>query len=378
MRVLSIFGTRPEAIKMAPVVRALENDSFFTSRLCVTAQHRSMLDQVLSLFEITPHIDLDLMKENQSLAGLTCRVLEKLTEVLKKEKPDCVLVQGDTTTAFVAALAAFYERIPVGHIEAGLRTYNIDSPWPEEANRRFISPIAHWNFAPTEMAKEHLLQEAIDAAKCYVTGNTVVDSDRILLEKLKNDPNLQEKCAKSLPPILPGKPLIVMTEHRRENFGKGFHQIFKTMCALSDEEDIQIFYPVHLNPNVRNMAQERLCHCKNIHIIEPLDPLTFLYLMQQSHIIVTDSGGIQEEAPALGKPVLITRDTTERPEAVACGSAHLVGCSPSNIMDEITRLIHDDDYYADMARERHPYGDGHAAKEILSVLKEHKSQSIAA
>jgi len=368
-RILTVFGTRPEAIKMAPLVRALSADNRFISNLCVTAQHREMLDQVLDLFELVPAHDLDIMSPGQSLHQITSRILTGLQSVLATEKPDVVLVHGDTSTTLAATLAAYYSQIPVGHIEAGLRTGNLYSPWPEEGNRKCTGALANFHFAPTQMAQENLLAEGVVPEAITVTGNTVIDALLIARARIEGDAKLKTGLAAQFSFLDPVKRLILVTGHRRENFGTGFEQVclaLKQICET--HHDAQILYPVHLNPNVREPVNRLLCDVNNIHLIEPLDYLPFVYLMGQSYLILTDSGGIQEEAPSLGKPVLVMRDTTERPEAVEAGTVKLVGTDVSNITVEVSRLMLDDAAYQAMSRAHNPYGDGKACSRILDAL----------
>jgi len=369
--ILTIFGTRPEAIKMAPVVRAIMQQPSFTSRVCVTAQQREMLDQVLSIFEIQVDHDLDLMTKDQQLADLTARVVTGLTQVLLEEKPDLVLVHGDTTTTLAASLAAFYQKIPVGHVEAGLRTHNIYSPWPEEINRQITSRIAALNFAPTELARQNLLRENVDENSIVVTGNTVIDALLSVVERINSNATLRTRLAAQVPTLNPRKRLLLVTGHRRENFGVGFENICRALAELADTPDLEIIYPVHLNPNVTGPFYKALGDHPNIHLIKPLDYLPFVYLMEQAHIILTDSGGIQEEAPSLGKPVLVMRQITERPEAVDEGTVRLVGTDNNKIVQEVKRLLHSEDDYQRMARAHNPYGDGEAAGRIVSAILSH-------
>lgn len=370
MKVLIVFGTRPEAIKMAPVVKELEK--FLDVSVCVTAQHREMLDQVLNLFEIVPDYDLNIMKPGQDLFDVTSNVLLGMKEVLLKLKPDVVLVHGDTTTTMATSLAAFYLRIAVGHVEAGLRTHDIYSPFPEEVNRQITGRVTAYFFAPTEQAKLNLLAEQVDDEKIVVTGNTVIDALLSVVEKARvmnysNDllnqlPFLQNELD-SLPRI------ILVTGHRRENFGQGFDEICQALCAISEQHaDVRIIYPVHFNPNVRKPVTRNLLNVKNVHLIEPMDYLTFIKLMDSAYLILTDSGGIQEEAPSLGKPVLVMRDTSERREAVEAGTAKLVGKDKKKIIDTVNQLLTDEDAYKVMARAHNPYGDGHASEKILQFL----------
>lgn len=368
-KVLSVFGTRPEAIKMAPLVYALNKDERFEAKVCVTAQHREMLDQVLELFEITPDYDLNLMKAGQTLNDLTARILLELKPVLQNFKPDIVLVHGDTATTFSASLAAYYEQIAVGHVEAGLRTGNIYSPWPEEGNRRLTGALAKYHFAPTENSKQNLLKENVNRKDILVTGNTVIDALLIVKEKIDTDPELNAKLAKQFPFLDDAKKLILVTGHRRESFGGGFVRICESLAITAKAyPDIQILYPMHLNPNVREPVNRILAGIDNIYLIEPQQYLPFIYLMTRAFIILTDSGGIQEEAPSLGKPVLVMRDTTERPEAVNAGTVKLVGTDVSVIVSNLNTLLNDKNEYKKMSFAHNPYGDGKACLKILNTL----------
>ncbi len=371
-KILSVFGTRPEAIKMAPVIKELEkHPDKFRSVVCVTAQHRQMLDQVLQLFEITPRYDLDIMKPGQNLFDITCNVLNGLKPVLEKERPDVVLVHGDTTTTMAASLAAFYSQIKVGHVEAGLRTGNKLAPFPEEINRKITGTLTDLHFAPTDTAKANLLIEGVKEEVVFVTGNTVIDALLNVADRVKNDINLRNRFDKIYSFLNPRKRLILVTGHRRENFGDGFENICAALAEIAlNIQDVEILYPVHLNPNVqvpvkRILGQDNL---KNIHLIEPVNYLPFVYLMCRSHLIITDSGGVQEEAPSLGIPVLVTRNTTERPEAVIAGSVKLVGTDKEKIVDEAMRLFNSKAEYEKMAMAHNPYGDGLASQRIVSVL----------
>jgi UDP-N-acetylglucosamine 2-epimerase (non-hydrolysing) len=364
-----IFGTRPEAIKLAPVVLALRSDRRFACDVCVSAQHREMLDQVLEAFAIAPETDLDLMVPEQTLAGLTARAVETIATYLERRQPDLVLVQGDTTTTFCAALAAFYLHIPVGHVEAGLRTGNLESPWPEEANRVLTTRLAALHFAPTETNRNNLLREGVDSARIFVTGNTVIDALFLAVKKVRAAP----PPVTGLDPSLlrrDGPRLVLITGHRRENFGAGFEAICRAIAELGRAFPATAFvYPVHLNPNVRRPVDRilRTADTPNVHLIEPLPYLPFVALMARSTLILSDSGGVQEEAPSLGKPVLVMRDTTERPEAVTAGTVELVGTDRPRIVAEATRLLTDPTAYAAMARAHNPYGDGKATGRILAA-----------
>ena len=375
-KVLTVFGTRPEAIKMAPLVKALE-DSDFDSRVCVTAQHREMLDQVLDIFEIEPHYDLDIMKAGQDLYDVTSRVLLGMKEVLADFQPDVVLVHGDTTTTLAAALSAFYQKIPVGHVEAGLRTWNIYSPWPEEANRQLTSQIVTFHFAPTQTSRENLLKENKKEESILVTGNTVIDALFMVLEKIKNQPEREKKIVRHIESTfehsafdVQRSKFILVTGHRRENFGEGFIHICEALKTLAQNNpDIDIVYPVHLNPNVQEPVNKILSGITNVHLIPPLDYEPFIYMMSKAHIIITDSGGIQEEAPSLGKPVLVMRDTTERPEAVDAGTVKLVGTDKEKIVGEAQKLLDDEEAYRSMSMAHNPYGDGKACQRIVEHLR---------
>ncbi|EPJ45703.1 MAG: UDP-N-acetylglucosamine 2-epimerase [Osedax symbiont Rs1] len=371
IKVLTVFGTRPEAIKMAPLVHKLAEAVGIESKVCVTAQHREMLDQVLQLFEIVPDFDLDIMKPGQSLEQVTTNILLGLKPVLEEFKPDVVLVHGDTATTFASSLAAYYQQIPVGHVEAGLRTGNLYSPWPEEGNRKLTAAIAQLHFAPTQVSKDNLLAEGVDKAQLEVTGNTVIDALFMIKQKLASDPNLNASLKSLFPMLDASKKLILVTGHRRESFGGGFERICEALVEIaSKHQDVQVLYPVHLNPNVREPVNRILKHVNNVHLIEPQDYLPFVYLMNQAHIILTDSGGIQEEAPSLGKPVLVMRDTTERPEAVDAGTVKLVGTDKQAIIDAVERLLTDEVEYNSMSRAHNPYGDGEACQRIVNRIKQ--------
>lgn len=372
MKVLTVFGTRPEAIKMAPLVKALEKEPEIQSVLCVTAQHRQMLDQVLELFELMPDYDLDIMKPNQTISMITSNVLAGLEEVLDKENPDIVLVHGDTTTTFATALAAFYKQIPVGHVEAGLRTYDQYSPFPEEMNRVLTGHIAVIHFSPTQRNKENLLKEGIPESKIFITGNTVIDA---LLEVANKPYAFQEELLKAID--FQNKRVICVTCHRRENLGENMGQIFRAIKRLAQEyEDVEIVYPVHLNPKVQEMASEILGDIDRVHLIKPLDYQPFVQLMVNSHLIVTDSGGLQEEAPSLGKPVLVVRRETERPEAIEAGTVKLVGVSEEEIYRMSKDLLDNQSSYDQMAKAVNPYGDGETSARIVKILKDMKSKIV--
>lgn len=375
-----VFGTRPEAIKMAPLVKAFEkHPQDFTTLVCVTGQHREMLDQVLHLFDIVPDYDLNIMKQGQDLYDVTARVLVGMRDVLKQAKPDVVLVHGDTTTSTAAALAAFYQQIPVGHVEAGLRTHDIYSPWPEEMNRQITGRIATYHFAPTPLAQENLLKENIPPQHITVTGNTVIDALYAVVEKIQQDQSLSGELTERLQAagydplrIGQGRRLVLITGHRRENFGEGFHNICRAIKTLSEKyPEVDFVYPMHLNPNVRRPIAEVFGqqHGANLFFIEPLEYLEFVFLMEKSTLVLTDSGGIQEEAPGLGKPVLVMRDTTERPEALSAGTVRLVGTDYDRITGEVSRLLDDKTYYESMSRAVNPYGDGLACGRIVARLQ---------
>lgn len=373
MKVLTVFGTRPEAIKMAPLVQALAQDTAFESRLCVTAQHREMLDQVLRLFRLQPDYDLNIMRPEQGLTEITSRILQGMKTVLADFQPDVVLVHGDTTTTFAASLAAFYHQIPVGHVEAGLRTGNLMSPWPEEANRTLTGHLASYHFTPTETSRQNLLRENLPDARIFVTGNTVIDALLWVRDRVLDDADLNARLAARYPFLAPDKKLILVTGHRRESFGDGFERICSALAQIARQHpQMQIVYPVHLNPNVSEPVNRILSGIDNIVLIEPQEYLPFVWLMNRSWLILTDSGGIQEEAPSLGKPVLVMRDTTERPEAVAAGTVKLVGTDTDKIVAEVSLLLQDDDAWQAMSRAHNPYGDGHACTRILQALKQHR------
>ena len=378
--ILLVFGTRPEAIKMAPLVKALQGDAeHFRTIVCVTGQHREMLDQVLRIFDIHPDFDLNIMKAGQDLYDITSRVLLGMRDVLEQVHPDVVLVHGDTTTSTAAALSAFYQQIPVGHVEAGLRTYNIYSPWPEEMNRQITSRIATYDFAPTPLSRENLLNEKVDDAKIFITGNTVIDALHMVVGKLKSDSALaadQESILRVAGYDVNRlekhvRRLVLITGHRRENFGDGFLSICRAIKDLTRKyPDVDFVYPMHLNPNVRKPIHEVFAGevSPNMFFIEPLEYLSFVYLMEKSTLVLTDSGGIQEEAPGLGKPVLVMRDTTERPEALESGTVHLVGTDYGRIMNEVSILLEDSLAYERMSKAVNPYGDGHACERIVKAL----------
>lgn len=368
-KVLAVFGTRPEAIKMAPLIHAFYRHSDFKIKVCVTGQHREMLDQVLDLFEIKADFDLNIMKSSQSLSEITSLVVTKLESILEEFKPSIVLVHGDTATTFAASLAAFYQQIEVGHVEAGLRTGNIYSPWPEEANRKLTAVLADLHFAPTKNSKENLLKEGIPDEKIFITGNTVIDALYLIKDKLNNNKELERKISSKFDFLDRTKKLVLVTGHRRESFGEGFNNICKALLKIAtSNKDTEIIYPVHLNPNVQGPVNNILKDCKNIHLVEPQHYLSFCYLMDRSYIILTDSGGIQEEAPSLGKPVLVMRETTERPEAIESGTVILVGTNADSIEEQSNLLLNNKSVYESMSKAINPYGDGMACSRILKAL----------
>lgn len=369
MKLLAVFGTRPEAIKMAPLVKALQASGSVDLQVCVTAQHRQMLDQVLSLFEIKPDFDLDLMRPGQTLTQLTCNILQGMDHVLADSKPNWVLVHGDTSTTLGTSLAAYYRQIGVAHVEAGLRTHNLYSPWPEEANRQITGRLAGLHFAPTEEARQNLLKEGIDSKNIHVTGNTVIDALLAVSKKIENDDELNGMLAARFPFLDSAKRLILVTGHRRENFGAGFEAMCQALKGIAAEPGVQVVYPVHLNPNVQEPVRRILGDACNVHLIDPLDYLPFVYLMKRSYLILTDSGGIQEEAPSLGKPVLVMRDTTERPEAVLAGTVKLVGTDRGTIVHAVQTLLQDAVEYQRMSHAHNPYGDGLASSRIVEYFK---------
>lgn len=381
-KIMLVFGTRPEAIKMAPLVKEFQkHPDTFQTIVCVTGQHREMLDQVLNIFDIRPDFDLNIMKQGQDLYDVTARVLTGMRDVLREAQPDVVLVHGDTTTSTAAALAAFYQQIPVGHVEAGLRTHNILSPWPEEMNRQITGRIASYHFAPTALSRQNLLLENVDNANITVTGNTVIDALYWVVDRIKNDPSLDAELEEVLRRagydvnrLADGRPLVLITGHRRENFGDGFINMCTAIKQLTERyPNVDFIYPMHLNPNVRRPIHEvfgdDLSNLGNMHFIEPLEYLSFVYLMEKSTIVLTDSGGIQEEAPGLGKPVLVMRDTTERPEALEAGTVKLVGTDREKIINEVSTLLDDAAAYARMSQAVNPYGDGLACSRIVERLK---------
>jgi UDP-N-acetylglucosamine 2-epimerase (non-hydrolysing) len=365
-KMLFCFGTRPEAIKLAPVIEEFSKRSRFDVRVCVTSQHREMLDQVIDLFGITPDYDLDLMRPDQTLEKLTGAVVASMCEILAEERPDCVIVQGDTTTTFACSLAAYYKRISVVHVEAGLRTYNKFAPFPEEMNRQMTSRLADWHFSPTMRASKALRREGVPRKQIFMVGNTVIDALLSVVEKARaNDGVFRQR----LNTIAYAKRILLVTGHRRENFGRGLRDICHALRLLAETDPrLDVVYPVHRNPNVQEPVRKLLSGVSNIHLIPPQDYLTFVWLLDRSHIVLTDSGGVQEEAPSLGKPVLVTRDNTERPEAVEAGVARLVGTDPGKIVAEVQQLLHDERAYKAMSRAQNPYGDGTSSRQIADVL----------
>lgn len=377
MKILTVFGTRPEAIKMAPLALALDDDKRFEAKVCVTGQHREMLDQVLELFEIRPDFDLNVMKPHQDLTDVTIAILNGMKAVLNEFKPDMVLVHGDTATTFATGLAAYYQQIPVGHVEAGLRTGNLYSPWPEEGNRKLTGALAKLHFAPTGNSRENLLKEGVSPENIKVTGNTVIDALLGVVKRLSEDKELFKQAATPSEFLDPSRKIILVTGHRRESFGGGFERICRALIRTAQlHPGVDIVYPVHLNPNVREPINRLLKGVSNIHLIEPLDYLPFVHLMSRAHIILTDSGGIQEEAPSLGKPVLVMRETTERPEAVSAGTVKLVGTETDRITSELSSLLDDKTAYEKMSVAHNPYGDGQACQRILEALIDHHSNTL--
>ncbi|WP_288855353.1 UDP-N-acetylglucosamine 2-epimerase (non-hydrolyzing) [uncultured Pseudomonas sp.] len=376
LKTLCVFGTRPEAIKMAPVAIALGNDPSVDAKICVTGQHREMLDQVLNLFDLVPDFDLNIMKPSQDLTDVTVRILEGLRGVFAEFVPDVVLVHGDTATTFAASLAAYYHRIPVAHVEAGLRTGDIYSPWPEEGNRKLTGALANLHFAPTQTSQANLLREGVPEQNVLVTGNTVIDALMMVIDRLKTDEQLREGAAKPSSFISPERRIVLVTGHRRESFGDGFERICKALAHIANtHKDVDIIYPMHMNPNVREPVNRVLKDIKNVYLIEPLDYLPFVYLMEKSYLILTDSGGIQEEAPSLGKPVLVMRDTTERPEALEAGTVKLVGTDVETMIAEVDELLNSQSAYDKMSFAHNPYGDGKASHRIVETLKQVFSKS---
>lgn len=375
-KILIVFGTRPEAIKMCPLVHALNTESLIESRVCVTAQHREMLDQVLELFKIKPDYDLDIMQPNQGLYEITTNILQKIKPVLEDFKPDLVLVHGDTSTTFLTSLAAFYQQIKVGHIEAGLRTGDIFSPWPEEANRKLTSALTQYHFTPTASSEKNLLNENIPQTNITVTGNTVIDALLWVKEKIATNTALEKSLSNQYSFLDKNKHLVLVTGHRRESFGDGFENICKALQEIATtHSDVEILYPVHLNPNVQEPVNRLLKNITNVHLIEPQDYLPFVYLMTRAHIILTDSGGIQEEAPSLGKPVLVMRNTTERPEAIDAGTVKLVGTNSKKIVKEVNILLSNEQKYLAMSKAHNPYGDGKACDKIVKEIIKSKKET---
>jgi len=374
-KIMLVFGTRPEAIKMAPVIHAIKaKPDQFELKVCVTSQHREMLDQVLDIFNIKPDIDLNLMKKNQNLSNLTSIILNNMQTVFTKHQPNIVLVHGDTTTTLATSMAAFYESISVGHVEAGLRTYNLNAPFPEEFNRQITSKITKWHFAPTKISKKNLLSDGIDKSSITITGNTVIDALNWILTRIDNDKNRQQNLNNILNAVLPfnwkNENFVLVTAHRRENFGDGFFEICSAVKELALKyPKIHFVYPVHLNPNVSRIVYRLLKGIKNIHLIKPLEYESFIYLLKHSYLVLTDSGGIQEEAPSLGKPVLVMRETTERPEAIEAGTVEIVGSNKKKIVKRVSRLLNNKKHYQKMSRAHNPYGDGLACKRIVDVLQ---------
>lgn len=372
MKILIVIGTRPEAIKMAPLINLLISDSSFETKVCISGQHKEMIEPILELFEIIPDYDLKLMTPNKSLHEITSDVLISLSPILENDQPNIVLVHGDTATTFAAALAAFYKKIPVGHVEAGLRTWNLNSPWPEEGNRKLTDAIATYYFAPTKQSRQNLLSENVNSNSIFVTGNTVIDALLWAKDKLVGNDIIMRKLDNKFDFIDNSKKLILVTGHRRENFGVGFDNICDALLQVANKSDVQIIYPVHLNPNVQGPVSKKLAGNADIYLLPPQDYLDFLYLMNLAYIILTDSGGIQEEAPSLGKPVLVMRDTTERPEAVTSGTVRLVGTSSKNIVNEVLTLLNNKDAYLKMSTAPNPFGDGNASHQIINILSKLK------
>ena len=369
IKVMSVFGTRPEAIKMAPLIKELEKREEIESIVCVTAQHREMLDQVLRIFDITPKYDLNIMQQGQTLSQITTRALNGLEEIINSEKPTIILVHGDTTTTFAASLAAFYSQVDIGHVEAGLRTYNKYAPYPEEMNRQMTDRLTDMFFAPTNISKENLLKENVEENKIYVTGNTVIDAMSTTVRDDYTHPELEW--------IKDNERMILLTAHRRENLGEPMERIFKAIRKIvEDFEDVKVIYPIHLNPNVRATAKKILEGCDKVRLIEPLDVFDFHNFQNKSYLILTDSGGIQEEAPSLGKPVLVLRDTTERPEGIIAGTLKLVGTDTDNIYNETKKLLNDNEEYEKMSKASNPYGDGHASERIVNAILEKYNNQV--
>ncbi len=377
VKVMLVFGTRPEAIKMAPLALLLANDDRFDFRICVTGQHRQMLDQVLSIFRLEANYDLEVMRPGQDLSEITSAVLLGMRNVFKEFVPDIVLVHGDTATTLSASLAAFYHQVPIGHVEAGLRTHNLYSPWPEEGNRKLAGSLATLHFAPTSSAAANLQREGVDAGRIFITGNTVIDALLQVVDNLKRDGDLTVQIQSQLPPLRENRRVILVTGHRRESFGEGFERICNALATIArDFPDVDVVYPVHLNPQVQEPVSRLLSAVPNIHLIAPQDYEPFVYLMDRADIVLTDSGGVQEEAPSLGKPVLVMRETTERPEAVDAGTVKLVGTDTDLIVTEVTRLLNDDEEYTRMSFAHNPYGDGTASRQIVEALAEWSRKSV--
>jgi UDP-N-acetylglucosamine 2-epimerase (non-hydrolysing) len=368
-KILIVFGTRPEAIKMAPVIKVLSTDACFEIKICITAQHREMLDQVMHLFQISPDYDLNLMQPGQDLTDLTSRVLIAMRNILGQWRPDMLLVHGDTTTTMATSLAAYYQKIPVGHVEAGLRSGNIYSPFPEEMNRSLTTAISALHFAPTQNASNNLLESGVASDRIYITGNTIIDALFEVDARIRTSSDLRNKLAEKFHYIDPNKKLILVTGHRRENFGEGFENVCFALRRLASRSDVQIIFPVHLNPNVQEPVRRILSGLSNIYLVDPVEYLSFVYLMRRCDLILTDSGGIQEEAPSFRKPVLVMRDTTERPEAISSGAARLVGTKTDSISNEVTKLLENSEAYASFALASNPYGDGLAAERIHQILR---------
>jgi UDP-N-acetylglucosamine 2-epimerase (non-hydrolysing) len=370
-KIMFVLGTRPEAIKLAPVILQLKESRYFDVSVCATGQHKEMLDQVLGMFSIHPNYSLEIMKKNQSLSRLHSRILYSFDEVIKTDKPDWVVVHGDTATSFSASLCSFHNRINIAHVEAGLRTGDLQSPWPEEAYRQMTARLATWNFAPTETSRANLLREGISDNRISVTGNTVIDALFYVSRELDTNVELIKEMSQNYNFLDRKKFLILVTGHRRENFGSGFQEICDAIIEISKDQNTQIVYPVHLNPNVRDVVHKRLKNINNVHLIDPVDYKNFVYLMKQSHIILTDSGGVQEEAPSLGKPVLVMRNNTERPEAVAAGTVKLVGVDKTDIVNAVLQLVYNPNIYSKMSHAINPYGDGRASLRILKFFEQH-------
>lgn len=370
-KILIVMGTRPEGIKMSPLVKTFNADSFFETKVCVTGQHRELLNQTLEMFGIKPDYNLNIMAPNQTLTGITCKILEGMEKIFLEWKPDMILVQGDTTTVMAASLAAFYQKIDVGHVEAGLRTGDIFAPWPEEMNRSLTARLACLHFAPTNIACNNLLREGIARDKIHITGNTVIDALHDAVKIIDTDKKIASEIEKKFSFLDPAKKMILVTGHRRENFGKGLRVTCEAISELAKRDDVQFVYPMHMNPNVTKPVNEILGHCENVFLIEPQDYITFVYLMRRCYLVMTDSGGIQEEAPALGKPVVVMRQTSERPEAATAGTAVLAGTNFGIIVKRVTLLMEDSIMYARMSRAVNPYGDGTAAKQIFAIVKKY-------